>query len=353
MNAPAHRSPGVGGAECQQLTENPPLVTIVVPVHNGGRFLRESLDSILSQRYPRLEVIVMDDASTDETPAVLASYGDRLHVVRQATTRGIYGNANDGIELAGGEFVGVFHADDVYLPDIVEREVEMLRRHPDVGAVFAFVDFVDVGGRPFGRLGPLPPEIEPATPLSYPVVLNGLLTHKDSFLPTPSALVRTDVYRELGGYRPELYKNTSDLEMWLRIARNYQLLVLDEPLLQYRRGHGSSSERYHRVRTDPERFFEILDHELDVENGRGVATREALEAFEGHRAHDAIACSLNALALGDPGLARKRVDGVRFSQLRGNVRIGRVRLTLGLLALRVLLRLPRAPASRALRRRLV
>jgi GT2 family glycosyltransferase len=328
-----------------------PLVTIVVPVRNGGRFLRESLDSILAQRYGSLEVIVMDDDSTDETPEVLASYGDAVRVVRQPSARGIYDNANDGIDLAQGEYVGVFHADDVYLPDIIEREVALLERYPEVGAVFAFVTFIDVEGREFGRLGRAPAEIPSGAPLDYPVVLNGLLRHKNTFLTTPSALVRTRVYRELGGYRQDVYRNTSDLEMWLRIARRYPLLTLQEPLMRYRRGHGSSSERYHRARTDPERFFEILDHELDRHGGRGVATSSALASFEGHRSYDSMVCAFNALTLGDPALARTHLDGIRISALRGNARMSRVRQTGGLLLLRLVTRLPRASAIGSLLRR--
>src|SRR2546425_109895 len=112
----------------------PPLVSIVVPVWNGEAHLRESLDSILGQTYPRLELIAVDDASTDSTPEILASYGDRIRIHRQPATRGIYGNANDGIALAQGELVAVFHADDVYLPELVEREVEWLERHPEARA---------------------------------------------------------------------------------------------------------------------------------------------------------------------------------------------------------------------------
>src|SRR5262249_7263082 len=70
------------------------MVSIVVPVYNGERFLRASLDSILAQTYPRIEVLVMDDASTDGTPAILASYGERIKVIRQPENRGIYGNMN-------------------------------------------------------------------------------------------------------------------------------------------------------------------------------------------------------------------------------------------------------------------
>jgi glycosyltransferase involved in cell wall biosynthesis len=100
-----------------------PLVSVLVPVPNGERYQRESLDSILAQTYPKLDVIVMDDGSTDRTAEIVASYGAHVPYVRQPSTRGIYGNANDGIERAAGELMGVFHPDDVYLPKLVEREV--------------------------------------------------------------------------------------------------------------------------------------------------------------------------------------------------------------------------------------
>src|SRR6266446_7917265 len=74
-----------------------PLVSIIVPVFNGERYLRDSLDSILAQTYPRTEIFVMDDASTDGTREVAAAYGERVKYHRQETNRGIYGNANGGI----------------------------------------------------------------------------------------------------------------------------------------------------------------------------------------------------------------------------------------------------------------
>jgi len=106
----------------------------VVPVFNGERYIRESLDSILSQTYPNIELLVLDDGSTDATPQIVASYGDAVRYHRQPATRGIYGNANDGIAQASGDFVCVYHADDVYLPTIVEREAAFLTARPDVGA---------------------------------------------------------------------------------------------------------------------------------------------------------------------------------------------------------------------------
>ena len=319
-----------------------PLVTIVVPVLDGEPYLRESLDSILAQTHERLEIIVMDDGSTDATAAIVASYGDRVRYVRQPATRGIYGNANDGIALATGALVGVFHADDVYLPELVEREVEWLLAHPEAGAIFCSDVFIDAEGRELGRLE-LPAAVRGNRALGYAEVLNALLTHKNVFLRCPTALVRTSVYRELGGYDQERFKNTSDLEMWLRIARSYPIGVLEEHLLLYRRGHGSSSERYHRRRTDPNRSFAILDLELDS-GGRSAASATALRAYEAHRAEDTLLRAVSHYIVGEQARAREVLRQLRLRRLARSGAVQRVRLLALAIALRALVRLPRVDA---------
>jgi glycosyltransferase involved in cell wall biosynthesis len=305
--------------------------------------VRKSLDSILDQTYPRLEVIVVDDASTDSTPAILASYGDRIRVHRQESNQGIYQNANDGIALASGELIGVFHADDVYLPEMVEREVEWLLAHPEAGAVYTSVVFVDQDGREFGRLE-IPPEVRGGRPLDYATVLNTLLARKNSFLACPTALVRADVYRELGGYRQDEFKNTSDLEMWLRIARSYPVGVLEDQLLLYRRGHGSSSERYHRLRTDQERLFRIVDLELERDSARAVATPRALRDYEAHRAEDTVMRAVNLYILGRRQEAVDLLGTLRLRAVVSSGKIQRVRMLALAVALHALLRLPRSSA---------
>jgi len=108
-----------------------PLVSVVVPVFDGERFLIDSLNSILEQTYPQFEVIVMDDASSDETSEIISSYGSRIQSHRQRKTRGIYGSANDGIALARGEYIAIYHSDDIYDRRIVEREVSFLEKYPE------------------------------------------------------------------------------------------------------------------------------------------------------------------------------------------------------------------------------
>src|SRR5512138_2193028 len=90
-----------------------PLVSVIVPSYNGAKFLPESLDSILAQTYPNIEIIVLDDASTDDTPAVAARYAGRITYVRQPANLGQFDNVNDGIARGAGDLVAVYHADDV------------------------------------------------------------------------------------------------------------------------------------------------------------------------------------------------------------------------------------------------
>jgi glycosyltransferase involved in cell wall biosynthesis len=315
------------------------LVTIVVPVYNGAVHLRASLDSLLAQSYPQTEILVMDDASTDETQAVAESYGDRVHYHRQRTNRGIYGNVNDGIARARGEFIAAYHADDIYEPNIVEREVAFLQDHPEAGAVFCLDVFVDAEGEEYGRLE-VPAEVRGGRSLDWPVVFNTLLTYKNVFLVCPSAMVRAAVHRDVGVYRDDLFKNTSDLDMWLRIAQKYPIGVLEEYLLRYRHGHGNSSQRYHHLRTEPERYFVIMD--LYLQNGgRAVATPKALAAHEAHRAEDGLMRVINHYIRGDLGGARKVLREVSAGRLLGSDKIQWGRLLILYWALQGLVRLPR------------
>lgn len=322
----------------RQATRSQPLVTIVVPVYNGAATLRESLDSILAQTYARTEVVVMDDASTDATADLLAEYGDRFSYFRQPRNRGNYPNVNDGVTRATGEYVAVYHADDVYKPRIVEREVALLEAHPEVGAVFAADIFIDARGQELGRLD-LPREIQGGTPLDYATLLNALLTHKNRFLRCPSSMVRRSVYEAVGLYKPEIYGIASDLEMWLRIARHYQLGIVDEHLFRYRRGHGSSSDHYHTLRTEAEGYFTILDTELE-RGGRQFARPVALRAFEAHRMEEKLMRVVAHYILHQRTEAGRLLREVEPRRILVSPRVHRGRLLILYALLQILVRLP-------------
>jgi GT2 family glycosyltransferase len=320
-------------------SKSPALVSIVIPVFNGERYLRESLDSILAQTYPRLEVLVMDDASTDSTPDVVASYGNRVMCHRQKENRGIYGNTNDGIAMARGEYIAVYHADDIYDANLIEREVAFFEQYPEAGAVFCKDIFIDPQGHEQGRLE-IPPEVHGGKPLPYPVVLNALLKYKNTFLTCPSSMVRAAVHRDVGNYRDIQFRNTSDLDMWLRIARKYPIGVLDEYLFSHRYGHGNSAQRYRRLRTDPERYFTIMDLYLQ-EGDSALATAEALAGYEAHRAEDNLMRAINAYILDQREQAQTLLRRVQPGKILGSATVQRTRLLILYLGLQCLVRLPR------------
>ena len=318
-----------------------PLVSIVVPVYNGARFLRESLDSILRQTYPRTEVIVLDDASKDETPSIVTSYGDRIRSVRHEPNRGGFGNMNAGIALATGDMVAIYHADDVYEPTIVEREVSFLNAHPDVGTVFCLDVFIDATGQEYGRVT-LPSELQRKDVLAYPDVVNALLRWKNRFLRAPGAMLRRSTYEAIGVFREE-FGIAADLDLWLRAARHSGIGMLHEYLYRYRHFHGNWSQQYQYLRTEADTFFTVMDHWL-ASGERTHASPRALADFEGQRAEEYL---MNAVALyikGDMMRARQTVNAVRWRAILAASTIQRARMLALLGVLRALCPLPRIGA---------
>lgn len=320
-----------------------PLVSVLVPSYNGAKWLREALDSMLAQTYPNIEILLLDDASTDETPAIAAEYADRITYVRQATNSGIYDNVNVGIARARGELIATYHADDIYLPTIVEAQVAYLEAHPNVGAVFCADIFVDAVGREYGRMV-LPADVRGERPLEYPTVLNALLKYKNRFLVCPTAMVRTAVHQDVGNYRQDRYRNTADLEMWLRIARSHPIAVLETHLMKYRHFHGNSSQRYHRLRTAPENFFIILDEYLDERGDRRHATPEALVSYEAHRSEDRLMAAISHYIKNELPEGRRALREVQLGAILRSPNVQRWRLLAIVAGLWVVLRLPRVEA---------
>jgi glycosyltransferase involved in cell wall biosynthesis len=330
------REPAASGA-------SQPLVSIVVPVFNGARYLRQSLESILAQTYPHFEVIVMDDASTDDTPQILASFGDRIRHVRQPSNRGQFDNVSDGIERARGEFIAVYHSDDIYLPTIVEREAAFLVAHPQAGAVFALDYMIGPEGEPRGRgRFELPSEIGEGGVLDYRTVFNVLLRHKNRLFRTPSSMVRASTYEQVGPYRSRDYAAHADFEMFLRIARAGPVGVLPEHLFMYRWGHGNIDQTGRLVQQDPHPFFSIMNEHLAA-GAAELATTDALRAYAAHTAEDQLMRAVNQYILGKLPAGRTLLNQIRITRLVGSPRVQRLRLAALFALLHLAMRLPRSP----------
>ena len=128
-----------------QKINNYPLVSICIPTYNNARFLRECLDSIVNQTYQNKEIIIVDNASTDETKKIVKEYVEKYKVKYYRNKKNIGGEANFTrcIELAKGEFIAIYHSDDIYLPNMVEKQVQVFQDNSTLGAVFTSANIIN------------------------------------------------------------------------------------------------------------------------------------------------------------------------------------------------------------------
>ncbi|TMC57248.1 MAG: glycosyltransferase [Chloroflexi bacterium] len=215
-------------------------VSVCVPAYNGARFIGEALDSILYQTFRDFELIVSDDASDDETLAVVARRAEpRVRVERNPSRLGLVGNWNRCLALAAGEYVCLFHQDDLMEPELLARQVALLDARPSIGFVFANVSRIDERGETVGghwnRSLPRADTIYAGSEVFRRMLSGGNL------VPCQTVMARAVCYRALGGFNPRLHY-TPDFEMWLRLALHGDVGYLAAPLARIRL-HGEQASR--------------------------------------------------------------------------------------------------------------
>jgi glycosyltransferase involved in cell wall biosynthesis len=204
-----------------------PLVSIILPTHNGSRFLHHAIESCLSQSYSHWELILVDDASTDNTPDIISRYVSqdrRIKSVRHAVNRKLPASLNSGFALAQGDLLTWTSDDNCYRVPALESMVACLEENPDVGIVYADATLIDDAGREIGRLSAPPPEE----------------------LPYWNSVGACFLYRRLvpdtmGNYDESLFL-AEDHEYWLRAFTTFRFHHLSEDLYLYRVHEGALSQ---------------------------------------------------------------------------------------------------------------
>jgi len=231
-------------------------VEIAVTCYNYARFLRPCVESVLSQSHRDCRVIIYDDASNDETPAVaaaLAAEDERVRVLRHPINLGHIATYNEAIRLAEGDYFLLLSADDLLLPGAIERAVGALDRHPDIGLVI---------GRSLrhepreSAAGKAPPPSD-ATVLDPAAFIWGLVL--ENWVATATAIARTTVQKKLGGYLAAL-PHSGDMEMWLRFALHSRVAYLGVPQAVYRQHESNMSRAYSGFDDFTQRNAAILAH---------------------------------------------------------------------------------------------
>jgi glycosyltransferase involved in cell wall biosynthesis len=222
------------------MTSAEPRVSAVVTTYNYARFLPDALDSVLAQTHTNLEMVVIDDGSTDNTAAVVERYADRgVRYVRRP--HGGAGRArNAGLESTSAPLVAFLDADDTWLPDRVEAGVAHLARHPELALVAAHAFACDVGLRPTA--------VVPAATREAGWMLEQLLI--DNVVLNPSSvLIRRSAIEAAGGFSEIPFGE--DWDTWIEIAKRFPIGFIDRPLALVRRHTDSVSPR--RVSVDVNR----------------------------------------------------------------------------------------------------
>ena len=216
------------------------LVSTVIPVRNGKEYIFEAIDSVLTQSHRAIELIVVDDGSTDYDYSLLAGRDDRIHVIHLSGV-GVSAARNAGMAVARGQYIAFLDADDIWFPGKIEAQVRYFEQHPEVGCVFGgFQKWFPTDSGEFPEARTLVHDCRRVSASEkersgwlYTRLLTGLLVGMNT------AVVRREVYDALGGF-DESMRIGEDYLFWLKVSRLYEMHALDDTVALYRI-HGQSA----------------------------------------------------------------------------------------------------------------
>ena len=240
---------------------NGPLVSVIIPCYNTGRFLPEALQSLFAQDYAPLDITVVDDGSADNSADVAASF-PQVRVIRQANA-GVSAARNNGIKATTGEFIIFFDADDRMLPGAIETSIREMLARPTCAMVYGFSRPIDQQGRP------LPPEFRRQDHASFATLLAG-----DSLVPPGAAVFRRSAIERVGGFNPALAL-CEDHEFYLRLAREFPIHCHNQLVVEWRQ-HDHNASRASPTRT-LEAILWTINSQRDWIHGKPELLRAARE----------------------------------------------------------------------------
>ena len=235
------------------------LVSVVLPVYNGARFIRESLDSVLAQTFHDYEVICVDDGSTDDSVAILDEYRQQVIVFRQANA-GQGAARNAGVRQASGPYVAFIDQDDRWYPWKLTQQVVAIERDPQAVLVHCNSDRMDAQGQVVQRGATVE---EHSRAMESPL---GRLLGEGLILPS-AMLVRRDAFERVGGFDHAL-RGYEDFDLCARLKQEGRFVFLDEPGMCYRIHAGGSSRAGHTVVRSRERFLKNMMKLYDTDQAK-------------------------------------------------------------------------------------
>jgi len=209
-----------------------PRVSVCLPTYNRSALLREAMQSVLSQTFEDWELIVSDNASTDDTEQTVRAFADsRIRYSRQPQNRGQVPNYNHCLSLARGEYITIFSDDDLMLSENLASKVAVLDRHPNVGLVYSKYHVIDATGEITMADTNWGHGVERTMDSNAGRI--EVLSARGNLVNSPTAVFRRACYERLGGFTSRL-RFAFDYEYWLKIAALYEVAFLARPLIKWR-----------------------------------------------------------------------------------------------------------------------
>ena len=232
------------------MKESSPLVSIVIPVHNGEEYIKESIDSCLEQTYKNIEIIVVDDKSEDNTLNILKKYGNRITTIPVEKQNGLGNVINIGIRKSKGKYIARMDADDIMYPTRIEKQVEYLESHPNCVAVGGQIDIIDENGNITGHR-------------EYAVEDKDIKKNLFLFQPFahPAVTLKRSTLEEIGLYPENMWK-VEDVKLFLILSTKGEFHNLEDTVLKYRMTFKTESQA------------KMLDHFKKTNEVRNWAVKE-------------------------------------------------------------------------------
>ncbi len=237
-----------------------PICTIAIPVYNRAQLVRAAIESALAQDMADLEILVIDNASTDGTWDTLQSYHDpRLRLVRNDTNVGLFGNLNRCLELAQGDYICILCSDDRLLPGSIAREIEMFQRHPNLSLVSTRGWFIDENSNRIRSMGDLlPPGIYNSNEM-VKGALWILVNYGSTIFNYPSGvLIKREAVSKAGWFDVNM-KQLGDMDYYLRILQHGDMAILSDEGCEVMQHTAAITSQRFAAGQHTEEWFTIID----------------------------------------------------------------------------------------------
>lgn len=239
------------------------LVSVIMPVFNGEKYLVDAIESIIYQTYKNLEFIIIDDGSNDNSLSIIESYNDnRIVVIKNKSNFGLIRTLNIGVELSNGEYICRFDCDDFSYPDRVMRQVDFMEKNPKVALLGTWARIITPGFSFFNKY--MRPQTQDKD-IRFRMMFESAFIH-------PTVMLRTKIMSEFK-YNED-YTHAEDYELWLRLSEKYIVSNLSEVLLDYRVHPSSISNVFSSEQRDKASLLRMKSIRL-YSNSLGLSINES------------------------------------------------------------------------------